>query len=108
MRRSGALALALILASCERAPYSDWSRTKTAEAADIADANARTALARVQELQSEAETMGQRIDALEADGREYAQQIRDADQAARAAQAEADRIREHYNRHLCQAHGICG
>ena len=45
--------------------YSDWSRTRTAERADIADVNARNALAGIAELESQLSELKSEVDTLE-------------------------------------------
>lgn len=52
MRRLIVLMLTVAVGACGQASvYSGWSKEKTAEKADIADANARTALMRIAELE---------------------------------------------------------
>jgi hypothetical protein len=65
MRVSAALAVLLALTGCDRSFYSDWSREKTAERADIADVNARNGLARIEELQGEVEDLRRQVETLQ-------------------------------------------
>ena len=53
------------LGGCDSSVYSDWSRTKTAERADIAEVNARNALARISELEGEIADLKSQVDTLE-------------------------------------------
>ena len=65
MRRSWICVGLLALCACDRSVYSGWSSTKTAERADIADANARNALAKIAALTSDLETAKATSDDLE-------------------------------------------
>jgi len=56
----------LALGACDQSVYDDWSRQKTAERADIADANARTSLMRIDELKSELSDLQGEVEKLQA------------------------------------------
>ena len=65
MRAVVASLVLIAIGGCNRSVYSDWSREKTAERADIADVNARNSLARIAELESEISSLKSQVATLE-------------------------------------------
>jgi len=58
------LTLLVLLTGCERSVYDDWTSARTAETADIADVNARNALAQVSSLKAKVVELEQQNEAL--------------------------------------------
>lgn len=92
-------ALAVPLWGCERGPYADWSKAKAAEKADVADANARTALMRLEELSSRVESLESEKSALEDDARSAQREAENARAEADAIRAELQAFRAEYENH---------
>lgn len=67
MRALVAVVLCAVLAACgSDSVYSDWSKEETASMADVANANARTALMRVDEVETKVASLQRLEDEIEA------------------------------------------